>query len=47
MAYAAEDGYIDIVRLMLQRGANDYNKTILNAAEGGYTYIVELMLKPY
>ena len=31
---------------MLDKGANDYNKTMENAAKGGYINIVRLMLNP-
>ena len=40
MASAAFGGYMDIVRLMLNRGANDYNSAMENAARGGHIDIV-------
>lgn len=44
MAYAAEEGHIEIVRLMLNLGANNYNWAMANAALGNYIEIVGLML---
>ena len=45
MAEAAFFGYLDIVRLMLFRGANNYNTGLMTSASGGHLYIVLLMLQ--
>ena len=45
MAEAAFLGYLDIVRLMLFRGANNYNTGLTSAASGGHIEIVLLMLQ--
>ena len=45
MAEAAFFGYLDIVRLMLFRGANNYNTGLMTAASGGHLDIVLLMLE--
>ena len=45
MAEAAFLGYLDIVRLMLFRGANNYNTGLTSAASGGHESIVRLMLE--
>ena len=45
MAMAAEAGHEDIVRLMLSRGANNYNTGLVTAASGGHQNIIELMLE--
>ena len=45
MAEAAFLGYLDIVRLMLFRGANNYNTGLTSAASGGHLDIVLLMLE--
>jgi ankyrin repeat protein len=45
MAYAAAHGHMDIVLLMLQRGAKDYDEAMDSAAEHGHADIVDLMLK--
>ena len=43
MAEAAFLGYLDIVRLMLFRGANNYNTGLTSAASGGHIDIVLLI----
>ena len=45
MAEAAFLGYLDIVRLMLFRGAKNYNRGLMTAASGGHLDIVLLMLQ--
>ena len=45
MAEAAFFGYLDIVRLMLFRGANNYNTGLMTAASRGHLDIVLLMLE--
>ena len=45
MSEAAEGGHESIVRLMLERGANNYNESMAKAACGGHLEIVELMLE--
>ena len=45
MAEAAEAGHEDIVRLLLFRGANNYNTGLTSAASGGNESIVRLMLE--
>src|SRR5581483_1196561 len=42
---AATGGQIEIVELMLEKGANDYNQTLACAAFGGHIGIVRLMLE--
>ena len=44
MFWAALGGYIEIVQMMLDRGADNYNGTMSNAAKGGHIEIVKLML---
>ena len=44
MLAAAEEGYEDIVRLMLSRGTNNYNDVMLVSAEAGYESLSRLML---
>ena len=41
MAEAAFLGYLDIVRLMLSRGANNYNTGLTSAASGGHIEILQ------
>ena len=43
MIYAAIGGYMDIVRLMLDRGANNYNEAVTVATEGEHIEIVRLI----
>lgn len=43
MASAARGGHRDIVDLMLQLGATDYNWAMASAASGGHRDIVELI----
>ena len=45
MCRAIEGGYMDIVVLLLEHGANDFNEFISCAAKNGQTRIVELMLE--
>ena len=45
MTYAALYGHLDIVLLMLQQGANNYNEVLSKAAREGHQNIVELMLE--
>ena len=45
MAEAAFFGHEDIVRLMLFKGANNYNTGLTSAASGGHESIVQLMLE--
>ena len=45
MYYASESGHIEIVRLMLEKGANSYNLAMAYAARGGHIEIVRLMLE--
>ena len=42
---AAHRGHEDIVRLMLFKGANNYNTGLTSAAAGGHESIVQLMLE--
>lgn len=44
MVNAASGGHIEIVKSMLQKGADNYNGTMKNAAHNGHIQIVELML---
>ena len=45
MANATLNGHIEIVRLLLQQGANNYNEVLSKAAREGHQNIVELMLE--
>lgn len=45
MSVAAGYGHINIVKLMLDLGANNYNKAIIEAAYYGWGDIVKLMLE--
>ena len=45
MSLAASTGHIEIVRLMIEKGAKSYDKTMCNAARGGHIEIVRLMLE--
>ena len=42
--YASKNGHIDIVKLMLDNGANNFNSSIKNASENGHNDIVKLIL---
>ena len=44
MRWAARGGHIDIVQLMLERGANNFNQAMKYASKGGHIDIVQLML---
>lgn len=45
MRGAAQWGHLDVVKLMLTLGANDYSWTMEEASKGGHCDIVELMLE--
>ena len=45
METAAGCGYIEIVKLMLEKGAKKYDDTMSYAARGGHIEIVKLMLE--
>ena len=45
MTNATLNGHIEIVRLLLQQGANNYNEVLSKAAREGHQNIVELMLE--
>lgn len=44
MAYAAKGGHEDIVQMMLEKGADNYDDTMAYAALGGHLNIVDWML---
>jgi hypothetical protein len=44
MNTAAKEGYIDIVKLMIEKGAMDFNRAMKTAAKEGHIDIVKLML---
>ena len=44
LLYAALGGHMNIVQLMLDKGATDYDRALARAAEGGHMDIVQLML---
>ena len=44
LLYAALGGHMNIVQLMLDKGATDYDRALARAAEGGHMNIVQLML---
>ena len=44
MFYAANGGHIKIVKLMLEKGANNYNWAMNEASSGGHIDVVMLML---
>ena len=43
MDYAARGGQIEIVEMMLERGANNYNYVMSHAADREFTDIVNLI----
>jgi len=45
MTYAAYGGHIELVNLMLEKGANAYNNAMIEAAYRGHMNIVRLMLE--
>lgn len=45
MRIAAINGQIDIIKLMIEKGANDFNNTMVEAASGGHIDIVKLMIQ--
>jgi ankyrin repeat protein len=45
MNYAAEGGHMEIVKLMIEKGATEFNSAMYNAARGGHMEIVKLMIE--
>jgi thiamine pyrophosphokinase len=45
MSYAAEGGQMEIVKLMIEKGATDFDSAMREAAEGGQMEIVKLMIE--
>ena len=45
MSVAAEKGFTDIVKMMLEKGADDHNATMRSAIKGGFIDIVKIMLE--
>ena len=45
MIEAAKEGHADIVKLMINKGANHFNNTMREAARKGHTDIVKLMIE--
>ena len=45
MEHAAEKGHMNIVELLLEKGAKSYQWSMIFAGYGGYMDIVKLMLK--
>jgi ankyrin repeat protein len=45
MGCAAEGGHMEIVKLMIEKDAIDFNYAMANAAEGGHMEIVKLMIE--
>ena len=45
MQLASQNGHINIIRRMLEKGATNYNDAMASAAEGGQIEIVKLMLE--
>ena len=45
MAEAARDGYLDVVKHMIDLGASDFNQAMFQAAVGGHLEIVKLMIE--
>lgn len=45
LSWAAFGGHLDIVKLSIEKGANNFNLAMYNSAFGGYTDIVKLMLE--
>ena len=43
--WACENGYIDIVKLMIEKGAKDWNGGLWRACYGGHMDIVKLMIE--
>ena len=44
MVEAAQNGHLEIVQLMLDKGATDYDSVMNVAAQNGHLEIVQLML---
>ena len=44
MTYAALNGHQNIVELMIEKGADNYNHAMSNAASQGHESIVRLLL---
>ena len=42
---ACRGGHMDIVKLLIEKGANDWCGAILNASEGDHMDIVNLLIK--
>jgi ankyrin repeat protein len=38
-------GHRDVVELMMERGANDYNRAMASAAVNGYRDIVDMLME--
>lgn len=45
MAMASANGHSEIVNMMLDCGATDYNRSLVNAAQFGHEHIVRLMIE--
>ena len=45
MIEAAGRGHIEIIKLMLEKGATNYSSAMREAVSGGHTKIMELMLE--
>lgn len=45
LAYACYNGYIDLVKLMIEKGARNWNRGLTNACFGGHKDIAELMIE--
>jgi len=45
MGYAAEGGHMDIVQLMIEKGSDNFNGSMIDAAKGGQLEIVKFMVE--
>lgn len=42
---ACQGGYLNIIELMIEKGANDWNKGLIGACYGGHMDMVKLMIQ--
>lgn len=45
LTWAAENGHLDVVKLLVKKGANDYNGAMFKAVIKGHTAIVKFLVK--
>ena len=42
---ACYDGHVEIVEMMIQKGANDWNRGLHSACQGGHIEVVKMMIQ--